>query len=120
MVAPVLHSLHLYGVFAGVALSLIAWAEGRGRALWIAPLVLAGLCAISEFGITVAIEAVRPYELGPQAAPGAAGRFALLHRTSQVIFLVVWLGTLALSVAHARADTQGAAAEPSGTPLKFV
>lgn len=106
LVSPLLQILHLYGLGAGLVLAAIAWIEGRRPGYWIAPLVLAGLCAVTEFGVTHALVGIRPHELGVHSAPGAAGRFAWLHRVSQLIFGTVWLGTIGLVVANARSDAR--------------
>jgi hypothetical protein len=104
LVGPLLHDLHLYGLVAGVALAVIARLERRPVAFWVVPLVLGALCAITEYGVTSSIAGIRPHELGLHSAPGAAGQFALLHRISQLIFGLVWLGTIGLVVANARED----------------
>ncbi len=102
LVGPVLRSLHLYGLFAGLGLAAIARTEGRSLPVWVAPLVLAGLCAFSEFVISSAIDGVRPRDLGPDSAEDAAATFARLHATSRAIFGVVLLGAVGLVFALAR------------------
>ncbi|MGH0036008.1 MAG: hypothetical protein ACQGVK_13355 [Myxococcota bacterium] len=110
LIGPVLRSLHLYGLAAGLVLALVARVGGQRAPFWIAPLVLAALCAATEFGVTGSLDGIRPHELGADSAPDAAGRFAQLHRISQAIFAAVWLGAIGLVVAHARED----AANPGG------
>lgn len=105
IVGPLLASLHVYGIVAGVALAGLAAALRRGRLLVALPLALALLCGISEFGISAAIHAVRPHAFGPGADAIDAARFARLHRASVTVFTVVWLGALALVGLHARADS---------------
>jgi len=114
LVSPVLGSLQLYGMGAGVALAAIAARLERGRLLIFLPLVLALLCAISHFVITPGIAEVRPSELGPDSAVESAARFALLHRASELVYAAVGLGTLALTVLHARADVAARSGRADG------
>lgn len=113
LVSPLLRSLHLYGLFAGIALAAIAAWERRRPLYWVTPLVLAGLCAVTEFGITGSLQGIRPHELGAGSPADAAGRFAELHRLSQLIFGGVWLGAWALLLVNAREDARE---DPSGLP----
>jgi hypothetical protein len=65
LVGPVLAALHLYGVGAGIALAVLAWALARtGAGVWI-PLAMGALCLLSQFGVTGQIEAIRGLAFGP-------------------------------------------------------
>lgn len=115
VVGPVLAVLHRYGIVAGVALALLAALGRRGALRVVLPLVLALACAVSEFGITPAIHAVRAHAFGPAADAAAAARFARLHRASTALYTAVGVGALVLAVLHARTDAagRGRAAEPA-------
>ena len=102
LVAPVLRTLHLYGLAAGVALFAIAFAL-RERALVLGvTAALALLSAVTEFGVTAAITDIRPSQFGPGTPEGAAARFADLHHLSRVLFGVILAGVAFLTVLHAR------------------
>lgn len=108
LVGPVLESLHLYGIAAGVALAGLSLALRRGAWLTGIPLVLAALCGASEFGVTSAIDAIRPQAFGPDATAASAAQFARLHQMSRTLYFLVGAGLLALTFLQARADTPGA------------
>ena len=104
LIAPVLATLHLYGVVAGLALAALAWGLARtGWCVWLA-LSMSALCAVSHFGVTAQIEAIRPLVFGPQGSPEVAARFQLLHRISMGIYTCVGLAGFLLVALHARAD----------------
>ena len=105
---PVLESLHLYGIAAGVALAGLSLALRRGAWLTGIPLVLAALCGASEFGVTSAIDGIRPQAFGPDANAASAAHFARLHQMSRTLYSLVGAGLLALTFLQARADTPGA------------
>jgi hypothetical protein len=109
VVAPVLATLHNYGIVAGLGLAGVAALGRRGwlRIVW--PLALAALCAISEYGITPAINEVQPHSFGPALEQEAAARFSQLHQLSRSVFGFVGLGVLGLVVLEAR---PGASAAP--------
>jgi len=107
LVGPVLESLHLYGIAAGVALAGLALVLRRGAWLTGIPLVLAALCGASEFGVTSAIDAIRPQAFGQDANPASAAQFARLHEVSRTLYSLVGAGLLALTVLQARADAPG-------------
>ena len=104
LIGPVLDALHWYGTLAGALLAGLGWALGRGRALVLLSLGAAGLCAISQLGITPRIELLRPLAFGPQGSPEIAARFHQLHQVSVTLFVAVGLSTLALLAGHVRAD----------------
>jgi len=108
LVSPVLRSLHYYGIAAGLGLAVIGGlVEGRGKLALGLPLVLVLLCVLSQFYVTAEIAAVRPSEaLAAGGLVDSAGRFALFHRVSELLFALVGLGALALLVFHARADAR--------------
>jgi hypothetical protein len=109
LVGPVLGALHLYGVGAGVALAVVAWALARtGAGLWI-PLGMSALCLVSHFGVTAQIEAIRALAFGPAGSPEIAARFQLLHRLSMGIYTVVGLAGFLLAALHARDDARDSA-----------
>lgn len=104
LVSPLLRGLHLYGIAAGLGLSALALVLRRGPLLGLVPLVLAGLCAFSEFSITAAISEVRPQAFGPGSTSEAAARFSSLHTASRGLYSAVAVGVVALTMLHSRAD----------------
>jgi hypothetical protein len=110
IVAPVIASLHLYGVAAGVALALLARALRRGALCTALPLLMAGICLFSHFWITAEIEKVRDLAFGPAASAAALERFWGLHGASMGAYTVVGLLALVLVGFHAWAEGGGAEA----------
>ena len=104
VVGPILRGLHLYAAAAGVLLAGLAVRLRRGRTAVILPLVLAGLCLVSELVVTTRITALRA-----QAGASVVGleSFGALHRVSMGIYTTVGLGALVLLWLHARADSPG-------------
>ena len=113
LVGPVLARLHVFGLFAGLALAPIAWWLGRGRLLVLAPLLMAALCAFSHFWVTAELAAVRPEAFGPDGSVVMATRFTDLHQLSMAIFMLVSAATLVLVFLHARADARAVATAAS-------
>jgi hypothetical protein len=107
MIGPVLRTIHLVGIFAGLALAVLAWALGRRPWLIVLPLVLAAACAFSEFFVTAQIAGVLPHELGGPGPEERAARFAMLHRLSMLIYTAVGLGAGAIGVGHVHVDRDG-------------
>ncbi len=114
LVGPVLTTLHLYGAGAGVALALLAWALRRGALLAALPLLMSGLCLVSQFGVTPQIAEIRDLVFGSGGDVEIAVRFGRLHRISLAIFSVVGFGALALIGLHAHAESS-AASQPRNT-----
>jgi hypothetical protein len=112
LVSPVLGSLHRYGIAAGLGLGLLGWMLRRGATAVTLALVLAGVCAISEYGVTPAIAQVEPRAFGEAMEPVAAERFAMLHQTSRLLFGLVELGVLVLIGLHARSPGSQSRARP--------
>ena len=83
LVGPLLRLLHLSGIAAGLGLACLTAVLGRSRMLIVLPLVLAGLCALSEFWITASIAVIRPEAFGVGATAEAAARFSSLHTASR-------------------------------------
>jgi hypothetical protein len=108
-VSPQLRPLQLAGLFSGIALFAIAFSKMAPRSLQLLPLVLAGLCAVTEFGVTAAITDIRPSTFAVETAEYAAARFAQLHMLSRGLFATVLIGSGALIGLHAREDTREAA-----------
>ncbi len=102
LVSRTLAILNLAGAGLGVALALLARALGRGPGLWATPLLLAGLCLVSHFGVSAAIAELR-LEPGPDADPALRARFGTLHRVSVALFGITLIGAAGLLVAHVRA-----------------
>jgi hypothetical protein len=110
LVARSLRVLHLGGAGIGLALAILAWALGRGRTLVWLPVLLAGVCLLSHFGVSGAMAELRsPAAL--EVAGGPRLSFAALHRLSVGLFALTLVGALALLVLHVRADAADAAAQ---------
>ncbi len=104
IVGPVLRSLNLYGMAAGPALALLAWRLGRSRLLVALPLILGLAACVSEFGITAAIDGIRPLAFGSPPDTAALQRFGELHRVAVGVFTLTGTGTVVLALLHAWAD----------------
>jgi hypothetical protein len=113
LVAPALASLHTYGLFAGPSLALLAAVLRRGWLAIALPLALAVTCAVSEYGVTRAIDQVRPHAFGEDYEPRAAELFSRLHQTSRTLFGVVQFGALGLILIHARPAAPQPPPDPS-------
>ncbi len=108
LVSPILTALHLYGAGAGIALALLAWALRRGAPLVALPLLMSGLCLVSQFGVTPQIAEIRELVFGSGGDVETAARFGRLHRISMALFSVVGFGALALIGLHAHAESTAA------------
>ena len=102
LVAPLLAILHNYGIVAGVGLAGLGAFLRRGWLMVALPLALAVTCAVSEYGVTRAINEVQPRTFGVHQEPDAAEAFSNLHQISTALFGVVQFGTLGLILLHAR------------------
>ena len=100
LVGPVLRTLHLYGLVAGLALFAIAFALRERPLLKLLPAAMALVCAVSEFGVSAAISEIRPSLFGPETPCDAAGQFSQLHLLSRVLFGAVLAGVAVLTVLH--------------------
>lgn len=107
LIGPVLRSIHLFGIGAGLALAAIAWGLDRSRWLILLPLLLAAACAFNEFYVTGQLSNVLPHEMGGPGPAERAARFASLHRLSMVVYTGIGLGAAATLIGHARADRDG-------------
>jgi hypothetical protein len=108
LVARSLRVLHLGGGAIGLTLAVLAWALGRGTTLVWLPVLLAGVCLLSHFGVSGAMAELRsPAALEVGAGPRLS--FAALHRLSVGLFALTLVGALALLVLHVRADATDAA-----------
>lgn len=105
LVGPVLDALQFYGVGAGLLLCALATSERRGALQIGLPLVLALLCAVSQFGVTAAIDGIRPEAFGPSATVEAAAEFARLHSLSRWLYAATSTGLLVLCWIQARPDS---------------
>lgn len=111
LVGRVLGAVQLGGIFLGLALAALGGMLGRGWLAVALPLLLAGLCAVNQFGVAPAVAAI---DLTDPAAPAGAGlRFAHLHRLSVGLFAGVLVGVILLALLHVarelRADRPGSA-----------
>lgn len=106
VVGPLLETLHLCGILAGLVLAGLSLVLGRGAWLVGIPLVLAGVCAYSEFSVTAAIDVVRPGAFGPAAEATAAAEFARLHGISRTLYGIVGAGLLTLIFLQTRSETR--------------
>ncbi len=106
LVGPVLATLHNYGIAAGLGMAALAALSRRGPTLALLPICLALLCAISEYGVTAAIDEVLPKSFAALQEPAAA-RFAELHQTSRLLYGSIGLGVLALIGLHVLAESEG-------------
>ena len=105
-ISPVLTRLHLFGAAAGLPLAWSAWRLGRSRLLIVTPIVLSAVCILSHFGVSAELAKLRDLTFGPEGSTDAAARFALLHRISVGVFVVVGIVVTVLIALHARADAQ--------------
>ncbi len=78
------------------------------------PLLMSGLCLVSQFGVTPEIAEIRDLVFGSAGDVETAARFERLHRISLAIFSVVGFGALALIGLHAHAESS-AASQPRNT-----
>lgn len=106
LVSPLLRTLHLYGLVAGLGLFAIAFSKGAPRSLQVLPVLLAGLCALTEFGVTAAITDIRPSTFGAGTPEDAAARFSLLHMLSRGLFATILIGAGVLIGLYAREDAR--------------
>ena len=100
--APLLASLHNYGIVAGAVLAALGAALRRGRLAVALPLALAAICAVSEYAVTPAINNVQPRTFGMHPESDAVENFSDLHQLSRALFGCVQLGALGLILLHAR------------------
>ena len=104
LVRPVLDTLHWYGVFAGLALAVLALLLRRGRVLVGLPIALTAGCLVTQLGVTPRLEAIRELAFGPDGNVEAAAEYRQLHGVSMAIFSSVLLGAIALVPLHARRE----------------
>jgi len=102
LVAPVLRSLHLYGIAAAGILFAISFALRERKLLIALPAVLGLLCVVTEFAVTAAITDIRPSSFGPGTPEDAAARFSTFHQLSRGLFGTVLAGVALLTVLYAR------------------
>jgi disulfide bond formation protein DsbB len=114
VVGPVIGALHVYGAIAGIALAWIARALGRGRWHQGLPLLMAGLCLVTEFVLTPQIDGLRDLAFGPEANLEATARWWRLHGISMALYTTVGVLALVLSGLHAWSDAAGAEAPRAG------
>jgi hypothetical protein len=104
LVGPILTSLHLYGIAAGIGLGALGALLQRGPLRIALPLLLAAACAYSQFGVSAQIAEIRDGAFGPGGSVGDAARWNTLHQLSIGIYLVVSAGALVLAGLHAASD----------------
>lgn len=104
LVGPILDTLHVGGIVAGLALALVALGRRQGPFRIALPLLLAVICAASQFGVTAGIEQVRPVAFGPDATSGGAERFSELHQLSRLLYGVTGVGLILLTLLPARSS----------------
>jgi len=102
LVGPILDTLHVAGIVAGLALALVALGSRQGTLRIALPLVLAAICAASQFGVTAAIDQVRPVAFGPGATARGAERFSELHQLSQILYFATGVGLILLTLLSER------------------
>ena len=120
LVSPTLAVLHLYGVFAGVALAGLARALRRGWLLVLLPLGLAAACFASEYGVTPQMAALRDLAFGAAGNVEAAARYRALHGLSMGIFTSVLVGAISLLVLHVRHEAPQTGDSPWENPVNFL
>lgn len=108
IVSPILEALHLYAAAAGIALAALAQGLGRSKLLRVLPLVLAGVCLYSQFGVTPHITEARELAFSPQGNSEALLTWGKLHRQSMVLFTSAGVGALILLVLHTWEDARSA------------
>lgn len=104
VVGPILSSLHLYGLVAGLGLAALAAVLERGKILVVLPLVLAAACAYSQFGVSAEIAEIRDGAFGPDGDLESAARWTTLHRLSMGIYLSISACIAAMVGLHAAHD----------------
>ena len=105
LVGPVLDFLHIYGIAAGIGMSGLAAFARQSWTRVLLPLVLAGICAASQFGVTGAIDEIRPAAFGAGSSAEAAARFSQLHELSRLLYGITGAGLVILTVIWARRDS---------------
>ena len=108
LVGPVLSILHRFGIGAGLGLGLLAVLARGSRVAGVLPLILAAICAGSEFIVTPAIAELGREAFGEEMVRASANRFSNLHQLSRLLFGLVGLGVLALIGLSARPDRRPA------------
>ena len=98
LVGPILDTLHLSGIGAGLVLALLAAIGRQGWFRVALPLLLAAICAASQFGVTASIDSIRPEAFGPNANAEAAARFSQLHQLSRTLYGLTGLGLILLTL----------------------
>ncbi|MEM9176916.1 MAG: DUF4149 domain-containing protein [Myxococcota bacterium] len=91
-------------VGAGIALGRRGWVIGL-------PVLLGLLCLGTELFLSPQVAAVSPISLGPDNTVETQQRFALLHRTSLVLFMTIHVASIVLVWGHARLETLAARGE---------
>lgn len=115
LVAPVLDALHLYGVFAGLCLAVLALALRRGLLRVAIPLSMAAACLYSQFGVSAELAEIRHLVFGPEGSEAMAARFNELHRLSMTLYSGVLVAALVLVGLHAVRDASDAEARETGS-----
>lgn len=105
LVAPVLTSLHGFGMVAGIGTSGITAALGRGRLRIVLPLLMSAACAYSQFGVSAEIAEIRNGAFSPEGNFRDAARWNTLHHRSMGIFIAVSIGAIWLVGLNAKSDT---------------
>lgn len=108
-----LHSLHLGGAVAGLAVAACGFGLGyRGWAVSL-PVVLGLVSLASELFLSPEVAALRPSTLGPANTEASQTRFRVLHGISLGLFMVIHLASIVLSARFAWLETRNAhAANP--------
>lgn len=104
LVGRLLRFLHLGGALVLLCTAAAAAATGRSRLLRFGPVLLAALCLLSHFGVSLPLAELREAGLGDPGSD-ARTRFRSLHQLSVAIFAFVMVGTGYLVYRHIREDS---------------
>lgn len=106
-VGSVLPALHWGGAALGIAAVGLLRARGRATPSALAlALAVALLCAVSELGVSPAIEALRPAIRAADADPAVRSRFGLLHGLSVGLLSASVLAAVALAILQLRSESR--------------
>lgn len=106
-VAHVLPPLHWAGVAVGLGATLLLRRQGAARPATVGlALLVAACCAVSELGVSPALEALRPAIRAADPDPTVRSRFGLLHGLSVGLLVASFLAASVLGALQLRAESR--------------